>query len=623
MATHAAPIQRERREGPVVAGELQAAAPVTEHQAKQQALQQALDQSPRVAQLRGLQQMLAQAPNVARQNRLAATLAPRGDARSGVLQAKGNGQTVAGRLPLRATLLGSTSLTPVQRVPWWLPGIKTLVGAAGSAYVGAKTGALAGSLIGPWGTTIGGAVGGVAGLVGGLLGGVTGGGAVAGVGGGAYAGATLGGKIGGVPGAIVGGLGGALLGGATGLVSGAALQDAIPARPPVRLANEKVPSLGTVTFRRAVEKATAKGHKGNAIFEQGVKLLDDPELRAYMESEEAETWISQQPKEVQNEPSLIGTRLIDRYYEKVNAKANFGAAQDDAKFADIISKILENDPFIKNVFEGKLAEQPEAVEGGALKVPKDAPSEVQTATGMFNRLVGRKVTDLPAAKRVRSPGSGIMRETGMQLGWASPAGAALHELGHHLEYGLEPSEFASLHNFMRARSKSERRRYVGYQGLAGGLQTETGYDMAYPDLGITPSPPLTNMIGSSLKYPFSQNAEHDKAGSDIDRFIVGQGNKPETSYASQVYETSYDTEFLSTTIHFFADPELALKLVRNDPLRACLFLSLANPKVYERVRKHLAIDAPQAPDLNKLIHKVTPDNAGKGLGQHGDLKVNQ
>jgi hypothetical protein len=183
--------------------------------------------------------------------------------------------------------MASTSLTPVQRAPWWLPGIRTLVGAAGSAYVGAKTGALAGSLVGPWGTTIGGALGGVAGFVGGLYGGVTGGGAVAGVGGGAYAGAQLGGQIGGLPGAVLGGVGGAVLGGAAGLVGGAALQDAVPARPPIRLADENVPSLGTVTFRRAVEKAMAAGHKETAALEKAQEYFDDEGLKKYFASREA------------------------------------------------------------------------------------------------------------------------------------------------------------------------------------------------------------------------------------------------------------------------------------------------------------------------------------------------
>jgi hypothetical protein len=309
--------------------------------------------------------------------------------------------------------------------------------------------------------------------------------------------------------------------------------------------------------------------------------------------------------------------MINKYYsEKSKTTAEFRAAAQDEKFAPAVRKTLENDPFIKKVLEGKLGEQPEAVEGGALKVPRDTPSEARTAAGMFNRLVGRKVTDLPAARRTSGPGSGIMRDTGMQLGWASPAGAALHELGHHLEYNLEPSEFASLHNFMRARSKDERRRYVGYQGLAHGLQIDTGYNMTFPNYGITP-PSVKKLLGSGLEYGKSKSPE---AAVDIDRFIVAQGNKPETSYASEVYETSYDTEFLSTTIHFFADPQLAQQLVRHDPFRACLFLSLANPKVYERVRAQLTIDAPQAPDLNKLIHKVTPDKVGQGLGQPGDLK---
>ena len=45
------------------------------------------------------------------------------------------------------------------------------------------------------------------------------------------------------------------------------------------------------------------------------------------------------------------------------------------------------------------------------------------------------------------------------------------------------------------------------------------------------------------------------------------------------------------TISTLHDPS---KLVRADPLRVCLFLSFANPEVYERVRKAFAHDAPDA-----------------------------
>lgn len=615
VPVHSDPIQRERLAQRAAAGGAAIASTIADPQpVAAHGLQQALNDSPRMAPQRRLQRMLAESPRVAQQADLAARLAQRHPVAGGTTQRVAdpsvNGDATARRGPrpvshragLRAALMQTTSLTPVQRAGWdWLPGVGTIASVLGSGYVGAKAGTALGSYAGPKGALVGGVLGGLAGLAGGvygaLRGGVTGAGTIAGVGGGALAGAAYGGPAG----AILGGV----AGGAAGLLGGLTIQDTAPAKPRKRLAAEAIPSLGTVSLRRAADRAKAKGHSPLAALMNPEKFLDDPELEKYLASKEASDWAEKQSPERQKDGLSLLAELIDKYYGEITkTAAKPGDAKGEMIHAKALSEVLKQDPFIEAILAGKLEGMKPATEGGALKVPGNAPAEVAQAGSLFNNLVSRKVSPLPAAKRVLSPISGIHRESGLELGSASPVGAALHELGHHLEYNLEPSEFATLHNFLRARSASDRRRYVGYQALLGGQQRETGYDIALPDLDIAPSS-LTGLIGSSFGYRTKTGRAREQAAADIDRFIVGHANRPETSYASEIYETHYDTEFLSTTIHFFGDPGLASKLVRGDPLRVCLFLSFANPEAYERVRTSFAQRVSDAPDLNRLIHKVT------------------
>ena len=620
MAMHAEPILRR----PARAMHVDNPAPESAEESRAapaSALQRALNESPRLAPQHELQRMLAEGPNAARQAQLAAVMTARAGASNGVaeqqvadpVQMRSRRQSAVGHSRLRTALMQTTSLTPVQRaLSDWLPGLGTLASVAGTAYVGAKAGTAVGSLAGPLGATVGGVLGGLAGAAGSLYGayrgGVTGAGAVGGLGGGAYTGAMLGARVGGLPGAAIGGVGGALIGGATGLIGGAAIQDIAPPRPRLRLASANVPSLGTVSHRRAGEMAMkATGGSRMSAMLRVLEFLDDRGLTDFMTSQAAEEWGKTQPKEVQEDSTLLIMRGIDHYYSKVaKTAAEPGAFAEDKKYAGTLSDVLEKSPFIDMILKGQLPRAEMAKKGGALTIPPNVPSEVRAASGTFNKLVARDVTPLPSAKRTISPESGIHRERGLQLGWASPEGAALHELGHHLEYNLRPSEFATLHNFLRARSASDRRRRVGYEAGFGGVQAETGYNIDLPNLGIGKVPSRTGFFGSAIGYPLSTGRAHEQMGSNIDRFIVAEANKPEGSYASQIYPISHDTEFLSTTIHFFTDPELALRLVRGDPLRVCLFLSFANPDVYEQVRQQFAIVAPEAPDLNRLIHKVTP-----------------
>jgi hypothetical protein len=639
VTVHSDPIQRERLAQRAAAGGAAVAGPQPAHP-----LQQALNDSPRMAPQWRLQRMLGESPRVAEQAGLAARLAQRHAATGGTTQrvaepsahkdaaVRRDHGAASQRLPLRAVLMQTTSLTPVQRAGWgdWVPGVSAIASVLGSGYVGAKAGTALGSYAGPQGAFVGGILGGLAGLAGGaygaLRGGVTGAGTVLGLGGGALTGMTYGGSVGGIVGGAVGGLvGGALkgasyggsvgglvggvvgglVGGRAGLLGGAAIQDAVPAKPEKRLSTETIPSLGTVTYRRAVEREKSKGGKEFDALNNAPESFDDPELKKYFDSKEVQDWVKQQSPQRQKDFPLLMVELIDRYYgEATKTTAKPRDVEGDMVYAKTLSGVLEQDLFIKTILAGGLEGMKPPVEGGALKVPENAPSEVAQAGVLFNNLVSRKVTPLPSVTRSLFPESGIHRESGLKLGSASPAGAALHELGHHLEYNLAPSEFATLHNFLRARSASEQRRYVGYEAVLGGRQSETGYDIGFPDLGIAPLS-LTGLIGSGLGY---RKKKGRQAAANIDRFIVGYGNRPESSYASQISETSYDTEFLSTTIHFFGDPGLASKLVRADPLRVCLFLSFANPEVYERVRKAFAHDAPDAPNLNRLIHKVTLDN---------------
>jgi hypothetical protein len=625
MAVHSDPIQRERLAQRAMTGGAAIASAIADPRgAAPNTLQQALNDSPRMAPQRRLQRMLADSPRVAQQAGLAARLAQRRAVVGGPTQrvadpaahkdaaARRDHRVVSQRAPLRAALMQTTSLTPVQREGWdWLPGAATIASVLGSGYVGAKAGTALGSFAGPQGALVGSVVGGLAGVAGGvygaLRGGVTGAGTLLGLGGGALKGATYGSSVGGILGGVVGGVLGGAVGGGAGLLGGAAIQDTAPTKPRKRLSTETIPSLGTVTVRRAVDRAKAKGHSSLAAIMHASDHLDDPELQKYLKSKEVENWFEQQSPERQKDGFLLLAEQIDKYYGDVaKTAARPRDAEREMIHAKALTQVLEQDRFIKAILAGELERMKPAAEGRALELPGKVPAEVAQAGSLFNNLVSRKVSPLPGAKRVLSPISGIHRESGLQLGSASPVGAALHELGHHLEYNLEPSEFATLHNFLRARSASDRRRYVGYQALLGGQQSETGYDIDLPDLGIARSS-LTGLIGSSVGYRTSTGHAREQAAANIDRFIVGHANRPETSYASEVYETHYDTEFLSTTIHFFGDPGLASKLVRADPLRVCLFLSFANPEAYERVRKAFALHSPDAPDLNRLIHKVTPD----------------
>ncbi|HYE52572.1 MAG TPA: hypothetical protein VEB20_23455, partial [Azospirillaceae bacterium] len=518
----------------------------------------------------------------------------------------------------RAGLMGSSALTPVQRVSWdWVKALGTglavgggvalagmglpaavLLGLAGAgaakaAGVGAGIGA---GLLGAAGVATGellpamvagSALGGLAGAAGGRMADHDG---VMGPGLGALAGATLGALTG--PGAILGGVG-AVYGGAI----GADLQSRATTHTP-QAGTRQAPDVGSVVVTRARERAAIGLPHGTVpTVDQVLAAVDDPVLRQYM--------TVRRPNYGGDDAMFEGdlSRLTGLHYGNAVATPN----TEDTTRNVAVEAALRANPFVQSILDGT------AFAGGQGGAPpalsfdagvQHPPQVAETARGKFNALVRRPnpLPDIPNVHQGLTDPVSYMGHTGdLTVGWGSPADVIVHEFGHHLENNLEPSEFGTLHNFLTARSKNSKLREVGYGHLLNKEPSGEGYDTTTPEPQVGGHSSLTR-LGTDL---VSWKLGLGQGERNIDRFIQQNAHTPESSYATQVddEQSGFKTEFLSTTIHFMADPENADRLIAADPLRVCLFLYTANRQAYNAVS--LALQAlPQPVDLDRLIHRL-------------------
>lgn len=308
-------------------------------------------------------------------------------------------------------------------------------------------------------------------------------------------------------------------------------------------------------------------------------------------------------------------RFINDFYKKKTADT--GQYEADTQYNKPLAAVLLSDPLIDAAIKGKLGEfdggsevKEEEKHGGSsnvvntgLELPSGAPQRVRDAKDIFDSIVSKRLPAIKTVKRKWTPESAQGHEDDLHVGWGSPTGAILHEFGHHLEHYLTPVEIASVHNFLRARSKGTTLTSVGMEPVYGGTQSDKGYDIEHPDLDLGGYKSLWGLTANVGRYLLGS----DEGAKGIDRFIMGQSDTTEHSYSTKIYRNKLDTEYLSTTIHFFNDPETAAELVAKDPLRVAMFLSVANPTAYQRIRSTFAKKADQAPDLDSLIHRMNID----------------
>lgn len=442
---------------------------------------------------------------------------------------------------------------PVQRVPYWLsqvPGLAGLAGAVGGGgYLGLKAGAALGSLVGPVGTAIGGAVG---------------------------------------------GLGGALLGGWSALRAKAAYEERT--YPPLK---------GPLGIAEIIDKRASDLKKRDKGGKDAELQYLEPGLREKVRA--AET-------------AYDARKAIEEHYERQIATG--GTYGEGTKYNGALTTALRGNPLIQQILSGELLNRrgPQSalglgaeempIEQGNLEIPAKAPPRVKEAKAMFDALVARKLPPVSSIARGLTPESAMGHEGDLYLGWGSPRGAVLHEFGHHLEHNLLPHEIASLHNFLRARSKSGAFRRVGPERALGLPQGSTGYDIEAPTLNVGRRPTALGLVGNVARFLAGSRA----GGEGIDRYVMASSDRPDVSYSTKVYGSSkmffgtvggLDTEYLSTTIHFFSDPQAADELVQKDPMRVALFLSLANPAQFSAVAR--AFYGETGVNLNRLIHRIGED----------------
>lgn len=318
------------------------------------------------------------------------------------------------------------------------------------------------------------------------------------------------------------------------------------------------------------------------------------------------------------EPGAI-VRANDHFKQHFGAQiANPGDHERADPSKPVLTEILLDTEYIKMILKGGLHKQPDrgqssasssggsAVTGNLKYKGDNAPVHAKEAQIMFNKLVSTPVTSVGINKNKIDPVSAMGVEASLipqkmpgqlHVGTVATRGILLHELGHHLENNLSYLDFATLHNFLRARSKGNTMRKVGYQPLLGRESSEIGYNTENPDLQMPGSPSLLKTGMAAIPNTWGNEA----AGNVINRFVMDNSSTDQTSYHS-LSDRSGGTEFLSTTIHFFSDPTAAFNLVRKDPFRVAFFIMMANKPVYEEIKA--AFTQKTRIDLDTLLHKI-------------------
>lgn len=429
----------------------------------------------------------------------------------------------------------------------------------------------------------------------------------------------------------------------------------------------------TVQFlRRAKKRAVLAGAPGNTAARRIAAYLRSapadevpPAVRAAVNAEFPEVVNEEFPDGVP-----VGMGPLRHVVAPLLRTAEVGQYAVDRELNPQLTEVLKRNPLIQRVRTGTLHAEVPQMRGelpAAGRIPigghdglnAHTDDRVLEAAAVFNSL-----TDGPALPPIRvhpmllAPHAAMTQEGRLDLGWAASRGNLVHEFGHHLENNLSPKDFATLHNFLRARTRdvAEDRQmhrvgyffenHPGYRidmpeinagGLASRKDAESGparvrrvmeapvvgsvqvayraqqaTPLRYLRLGLVNAP--AQQLGRAASALTGRREFRNWGGNSVDDFFVFNANNPRLSYSSTVHDFDPDevgnvnwdfgdtTEYLSTTVELFNHPSHAREVVKRDPLRVALFLYLANRPQYNAVRDEFFWDTGQ--DLNDLIHTV-------------------
>lgn len=186
------------------------------------------------------------------------------------------------------------------------------------------------------------------------------------------------------------------------------------------------------------------------------------------------------------------------------------------------------------------------------------------------------------------------------LGTSSSKSQVTHEMGHNLEDNLAVNDFATVHNFLRARTRAVNNgdRNVGYGGLSQG----TGYNAVLPHVDF--SHPINQFVDRhpSIIQPYLLMNPSQRL---VDDYFLHNSNNEDKSYATMNYGggSDFSTEFTSTTAEMFSREDSLQKLINADPLRVALFLYVSNKELYNQIKDMLGHEHEHV-NLDELIHAI-------------------
>lgn len=203
-------------------------------------------------------------------------------------------------------------------------------------------------------------------------------------------------------------------------------------------------------------------------------------------------------------------------------------------------------------------------------------------------------------------------------GFATGPSQVVHEHGHLLENNLGVNDFANLHRFLRARSRSDQQRDTGWGTLTG---TGKGYDAELPPMEfqnwLSRNMPSNHSVTKFLLYNFGNwmlslstklltlDLARNYAQQFVDDFFLQESNSETTSYATQI-NGGYSTEFVSTTAELLSTERGARKVIEADPTRVALFFYLADKIFYGQLDRSFKArqrrSGQQVMSLDEFLH---------------------
>ncbi len=297
-------------------------------------------------------------------------------------------------------------------------------------------------------------------------------------------------------------------------------------------------------------------------------------------------------------------------------------AGDQAVNADL-EAVIRADPFIQGMLAGEISRTGNPAAAGVIGGVQNPTGMLLRAAQQFDNIVTTPVPQIATESVSKiDPVSYMDYDSTITHGTGATEGILLHEMGHHLENNLDPADFATLHNFLRARAVDDgtgapRMKGVGYKRLGGSESSAEGYDTTPIDYnvrdmdGIGMKTHLTK-LGIKKSLGFTE-AIRTAAKREIEDSMLSWGNSNDVSYYTQSNSGNNATEFLSTSIEFFAKGTTVDRMIAADPLRVALLLYLANRAEYVLIRDALQarLGLPNPPlagvnyALDNFIHKVT------------------